>query len=149
MHLILLIINFIVYFIDNSEQKGAIHSCNTFGTLYKDENIACYEAEEQEKGKKVLIRFKEDKAEKKEDKADKKELPEMLNENADMFRLKRDGKLATFKLLYEEDEEQDHDPPRQIGMRPLGDGHSAEPSGNDMQLIDDSHSGKPSGNGVG
>lgn len=33
-----------------------------------------------------------------------------------MFRLKRDGKLATFKLLYEEDEEQDHDPPRQLGV---------------------------------
>lgn len=36
----------------------------------------------------------------------------MLTIISDMFRLKRDGKLATFKLLYEEDEE--HDPPRQL-----------------------------------
>lgn len=35
---------------------------------------------------------------------------------SDMFRLKRDGNLATLKLLNEEDEEQDHDPPRQIGV---------------------------------
>lgn len=108
-------------------KKIAIHSCNEFGTLFKDDTIASYEAEEKQKGMKVSIRFKEDKADKKEEKPDKKELPEMLNKDADMFRLKRDGKLATFKLLYEEDEEQDHDPPRQLGMRLI---HSSKPSGN-------------------
>lgn len=109
---------------DNSMQKGAIHSCNEFGTLYKDETIACYEAEEKQKGMKVSIRFKENKA-------DQKEQPEeILNKNADMFRLKRDGKLATFKLLYEEDEEQNNDPSTEIKMEPADEGHSEKPFGN-------------------
>lgn len=38
----------------------------------------------------------------------------MLTIISDMFRLKRDGKLATFKLLYEEDEEQNNDPSTEI-----------------------------------